>query len=170
LPKFGKWTSVWGIVTILLIIETVLFIGIFLFYRNLLIEKLDYIGWIILLLSVYFALAPVYAFRKKAEVPKGKSYIHTKVIVDTGVFSIVRHPQYLSMLLVALGLILIVQHWLIFILSIVSMILTYIGILKQDKILVKKFKDDYKQYMQKVSRANFLLGIIRVIKRKRKGV
>jgi len=161
---------VWGIVTILLIIETVLFIGIFLFYRNLLIEKLDYIGWIILLLSVYFALAPVYAFRKKAEVPKGKSYIHTKVIVDTGVFSIVRHPQYLSMLLVALGLILIVQHWLIFILSIVSMILTYIGILKQDKILVKKFKDDYKQYMQKVSRANFLLGIIRVIKRKRKGV
>jgi len=161
---------VWGIVTILLIIETVLFIGIFLFYRNLLIEKLDYIGWIILLLSVYFALAPVYAFRKKAEVPKGKSYIHTKVIVDTGVFSIVRHPQYLSMLLVALGLILIVQHWLIFILSIVSMILTYIGILKQDKILVKKFKDDYKQYMQKVSRANFLLGIIRAIKRKRKGV
>ena len=170
MPKFGKWTSVWGIVTILLIIETVLFIGIFLFYRNLLIEKLDYIGWIILLLSVYFALAPVYAFRKKAEVPKGKSYIHTKVIVDTGVFSIVRHPQYLSMLLVALGLILIVQHWLIFILSIVSMILTYIGILKQDKILVKKFKDDYKQYMQKVSRANFLLGIIRAIKRKRKGV
>jgi len=33
----------------------------------LLIEKLDYIGWIILLLSAYFALSPVYAFRKKAE-------------------------------------------------------------------------------------------------------
>jgi len=109
---------------------------------------------------------PVYSFRKKAEVSKGKSYIHTKVIVDTGVFSVVRHPQYLSMLLVALGLILIVQHWLIFIFSVVSMILIYIGILKQDKILVRKFGDDYKRYMQKVPRTNFLLGILRLVKRK----
>jgi protein-S-isoprenylcysteine O-methyltransferase Ste14 len=166
MPKFGKWTSVWGIVTILLIVETVFFFTIYLLYRNLLLEELSYLGWILLLLSVYFAIVPVYAFRKKAEVSKGKSYIHTKVIVDTGVFSVVRHPQYLSMLLVALGLILIVQHWLIFIFSVVSMILIYIGILKQDKILVRKFGDDYKQYMQKVPRTNFLLGILQLIKRK----
>ena len=142
MPKFGKWTSVWGIVTILLIVETVFFFTIYFFYRNLLLEELSYLGWILLLLSVYFAIVPVYAFRKKAEVSKGKRYIHTKVIVDTGVFGVVRHPQYLSMLLVALGLILIVQHWLIFIFSVVSMILIYIGILKQDKILVRKFGDD----------------------------
>lgn len=166
MPKFGKWTSVWGIVTILLIVETVFFFAIYFFYRNLLLEELSYLGWILLLLSVYFAIVPVYAFRKKAEVSKGKSYIHTKVIVDTGVFSVVRHPQYLSMLLVALGLILIVQHWLIFIFSVVSMILIYIGILKQDKILVRKFGDDYKRYMQKVPRTNFLLGILRLVKRK----
>ena len=147
MPKFGKWTSVWGIVTILLIVETVFFFTIYFFYRNLLLEELSYLGWILLLLSVYFAIVPVYAFRKKAEVSKGKSYIHTKIIVDTGVFSVVRHPQYLSMLLVALGLILIVQHWLIFTFSVVSMILIYIGILKQDKILVRKFGDDYKRYM-----------------------
>ena len=166
MPKFGKWTSVWGIVTILLIVETVFFFTIYFFYRNLLLEELSYLGWILLLLSVYFAIVPVYAFRKKAEVSKGKSYIHTKVIVDTGVFSVVRHPQYLSMLLVALGLILIVQHWLIFIFSVVSMILIYIGILKQDKILVRKFGDDYKRYMQKVPRTNFFLGILRLVKRK----
>ena len=166
MPKFGKWTSVWGIVTILLIAETVFFFAIYFFYCNLLLEELSYLGWMLLLLSVYFAIVPVYAFRKKAEVSKGKSYIHTKVIVDTGVFSVVRHPQYLSMLLVALGLILIVQHWLIFIFSVVSMILIYIGILKQDKILVRKFGDDYKRYMQKVPRTNFLLGILRLVKRK----
>jgi len=168
MPKFGKWTSVWGIVAVLMILETVLFIEIYLFYRNLLIEKLDYFGWIFLILSVYFALSPVYAFRKKANVPKGKSYIHTKVIVDNGVFSVVRHPQYLSMLLVSLGLILIVQHWLIFIISIVSMTLTYIGILKQDKILIRKFKDDYVEYMKRVPRTNFLLGMVKVIFKKKK--
>lgn len=166
MPKFGKWTSVWGIVTILLIVETVFFFAIYFFYRNLLLEELSHLGWILLLLSVYFAIVPVYAFRKKAEVSKGKSYIHTKAIVDTGVFSVVRHPQYLSMLLVTLGLILIVQHWLIFIFSVASMILIYIGILKQDKILVRKFGDDYKRYMQKVPRTNFLLGILWLVKRK----
>ena len=161
MPKFGKWTSVWGIVTILLIIETIIFAGIFLFYRNLIIEYLDYLGWILLVLSIYFALAPVYIFKKKADVPKGKSYIHTKVIVDDGVFGIVRHPQYLSMLLVEIGLVLIVQHWLILILSIICIILTYYGILKQDRILVRKFKDDYVIYMKKVPRTNFILGIMK---------
>ena len=134
-----------------------------LFYRNLIINYLDYFGWILLILSIYFALAPVYVFKKKANIPEGKSYIHTKVIVDTGVFSIVRHPQYLSMLLVEIGLVLIVQHWLILILSIICIIFTYYGILIQDKILVRKFKDDYVKYMKKVPRTNFLLGIIKIL-------
>ena len=163
MPKFGKWTSVWGIVTILLIIETIIFVGIFLFYKTIIIEYLDYLGWGLLILSIYFALAPVYVFKKKANIPEGKSYIHTKVIVDTGVFSIVRHPQYLSMLLVEIGLVLIVQHWLILILSIICIIFTYYGILIQDKILVRKFKDDYVKYMKKVPRTNFLLGIIKIL-------
>jgi len=161
MPKFGKWTSVWGIVTIILIIESIIFAAILLFYRNLIIEYLDYLGWILLVLSVYFALAPVYIFKKIANVPKGKSYIHTKEIVDTGLFSIVRHPQYLSMLLVEIGLVLIVQHWLILILSIICIILTYYGILLQDKILVRKFKDDYIGYMKKVPRTNFVWGVIK---------
>ena len=105
-------------------------------------------------------------FGKKQRFLKEKVTFIQKVIVDTGVFSVVRHPQYLSMLLVALGLILIVQHWLIFIFSVVSMILIYIGILKQDKILVRKFGDDYKRYMQKVPRTNSLLVILRLVKRK----
>jgi len=161
MPKFGKWTSIWGIVTILLIIESIIFVGILLFFRNIIIEYLDYLGWGLLILSIYFALAPVYVFKKKANVPEGKSYIHTKVIVDTGVFSIVRHPQYLSMLLVEIGLVLIVQHWLILILSIICIIFTYYGILIQDKILVRKFKDDYVKYMKKVPRTNFLWGLIK---------
>ena len=167
MPKFGKWTSVWGLVTILLIIESIFFIGILLLYRNIIVDYLDYFGWGLLILSIYFAVAPIYVFKKKAMVPKGKSYIHTKLIVEDGIFSIVRHPQYLSMLFVEIGLVLIVQHWLILILSIISFILTYYGILIQDKILVRKFKDDYLKYMKKVPRTNFILGIINIIFKKK---
>jgi protein-S-isoprenylcysteine O-methyltransferase Ste14 len=145
----------------LLIIESIIFAAILLFNRNLIIEHLDYFGWILLALSIYFALAPVYIFNKIANVPEGKSYIHTKTIVDTGLFGIVRHPQYLSMLLVEIGLVLIVQHWLILIFSSICLTLTYYGILIQDKILVKKFKDDYIEYMKKVPRTNFVWGLIK---------
>ena len=165
MPKFGKWTSVWGIVTILLIIESIIFAYMLLFYRSVKIEYIDYLGWILLVLSIYFALAPVYIFKKKAKVPEGKSYIHTKEIVDTGLFGIVRHPQYLSMLLVEIGLVFIIQHWLILILSIICIILTYNGIIKQDRILVRKFKDDYVNYMKKVPRINIILGIIKRVKK-----
>jgi protein-S-isoprenylcysteine O-methyltransferase Ste14 len=161
MPKFGKWTSVWGIVTILLIFESIIFAAILLFYRNLLIDYIDYLGWILLILSIYFALAPVYIFKKIANVPEGKSYIHTKTIVDTGLFGVVRHPQYLSMLLVEIGLVLIVQHWLILIFSIICFVLTYYGIIIQDRILVRKFNDDYVNYMKKVPRTNFLWGVVK---------
>ena len=144
-----------------------IFVGILLLYRNIIVDYLDYLGWGLLFLSIYFAVAPVYVFKKKANVPKGKSYIHTKVIVDDGIFSIVRHPQYLSMLLVEIGLVLIVQHWLILILSIICFGLTYYGILIQDKILVRKFKEDYVKYMEKVPKTNFLLGIIKIIFKKK---
>jgi protein-S-isoprenylcysteine O-methyltransferase Ste14 len=39
--------------------------------------------------------------------------------------------------------------------------LTYVDLLKADEDAIQKFGDDYKAYMEKVPRANFLLGIIR---------
>jgi protein-S-isoprenylcysteine O-methyltransferase Ste14 len=44
--------------------------------------------------------------------------------------------------------------------------LIYIDLIKADKDAIKKFGDDYKNYMQKVPRSNFVLGIIRLIHRK----
>jgi|GEM_PF-5290825 len=51
--------------------------------------------------------------------------------------------------------------------SIIVIPLLYVDILMADKHELEKFGDDYKHYMQKVSRINFLLGIIRQLRRKR---
>jgi len=46
--------------------------------------------------------------------------------------------------------------------------LTYIDLIRADKDAIEKFGDDYKTYMKKVPRMNFLLGILRLLRRRRK--
>ena len=60
---------------------------------------------------------------------------------------------------------LLFQHWIIILLGVPILPLTYIDLVKADKDAIKKFGDDYKAYMKKVPRANFLLGIIRRFKK-----
>jgi protein-S-isoprenylcysteine O-methyltransferase Ste14 len=97
-------------------------------------------------------------------VKKGKSYIHTTKLVDTGIYSIVRHPQYVTFILWAIAGMLLFQHWIVILLGIPIIPLTYVDVVQADKRLVTKFGKDYKQYMHKVPRVNFLLGIFRLLR------
>ena len=111
-----------------------------------------------------FGMFPVIEFRKKGGVKKGNSYINTTKLVDTGILSIVRHPQYITWIWWAIAGIFIFQHWIVIILGLPIIPLTYIDLINADKDGIKKFGDDYRQYMKKVPRANFLLGIIRLLR------
>lgn len=118
-------------------------------------------GWI-------FGMLPTVEFRKKGGVKKGKSYIHTTKLVDTGIYSIVRHPQYVTFIMFAISGMLLFQHWIVILLGIPVLPLTYFDLVRADKRLIKKFGNDYKQYMKNVPRANFLLGMVRAVRRKKK--
>jgi protein-S-isoprenylcysteine O-methyltransferase Ste14 len=140
-------------------------VGIYLISEVSQIEILAYVGVGFYIFSGWiFGMLPVTEFRKKGGVKKGKSYIQTTKLVDTGIYSIVRHPQFVTFILFAIAGMLLFQHWIIVLLGIPIVPLTYIDLLRADKRLIVKFGDDYKQYMQKVPRANFLLGIIRVLR------
>jgi protein-S-isoprenylcysteine O-methyltransferase Ste14 len=133
------------------------------------IEILAYIGGGLYIFSgLIFGMLPVFQFRKRGEVTKGKSYIHTTKLVDTGIYSIVRHPQYITFIMFAIAGVLLFQHWTVICLGIPIIPLTYIDLINADKDAIKKFGEDYKRYMQKVPRANFLIGLLRVLKNKRK--
>ena len=118
--------------------------------------------------GIVFGWLPVIEFRKKGRVKRGKSYIHTTQLVDTGIYSIVRHPQYVTFILWAIAGMLLFQHWIVVLLGLPIIPLTYIDLIKADKDSIKKFGDDYKAYMKKVPRANFLLGIINHLRGKKK--
>jgi protein-S-isoprenylcysteine O-methyltransferase Ste14 len=138
--------------------------GIYLLSNINQITILAYIGVGLYVFSgLIFGMMPVFEFRRKGRVKKGKSYIHTTKLVNTGIYSIVRHPQYITFILWAIAGMFLFQHLIVIILGILIIPLTYIDLCNADEDAINKFGDAYKQYMKKVPRANFLLGIIRKI-------
>ncbi len=147
--------------TSLLFISQII-VGVYLLSEFSQIEILAYVGVGLYVFSgMIFGALPVFEFRKKGGVRKGQSYIHTTKLVDTGIYSVVRHPQYVTFMLFAVAGMLLFQHWIVILLGVPIIPLTYIDLIKADKDAIEKFGDDYKAYMKKVPRANFLLGIIR---------
>jgi protein-S-isoprenylcysteine O-methyltransferase Ste14 len=140
-------------------------VGIYLLSEVSQIAFLAYVGAALYVLSgIFFGMLPVMEFRKKGRVRQGKSYIYTTKLVDTGIYSIVRHPQYVTFILWAIAGILLFQHGVVILLGIPIIPLTYIDLIRADKDVIEKFGDDYTSYMKKVPRANFLLGIIRYLR------
>lgn len=124
------------------------------------------LGWVILWVSAVFGWLPIFTFKKWGGVAKGKSYIETSVLVERGVYAIVRHPQYLAGILIGLALPLISQHWLVAIPGVVVICITYLDTFEEEKESIEKFGDAYRGYMRRVPRLNFLLGMTRLAWRK----
>jgi protein-S-isoprenylcysteine O-methyltransferase Ste14 len=155
-------SCIWGP---LLVVQIVL-VFIFDIFNKAGFDVVMYLGWVIWAFSLLLGWLPIFIFKRKGGVPKGKSFVHTTVLVDSGLYSIVRHPQYTSGILFSLSLILISQSWLILAIGAVAIPLMYVDIIMADKYEVEKFGNEYKHYMKKVPRTNIILGIIRLLIRK----
>jgi protein-S-isoprenylcysteine O-methyltransferase Ste14 len=127
-------------------------------------EAVQWVGWICLWTAGLFGVIPTITFRRKGGVPRGESYIATTKLVDTGIYAIVRHPQGgTSWLLINLGVMLIAYHWTSVVLGLVSISLVYADTFKTDQSCIEKFGEEYRQYIQRVPRVNFIFGIIRLV-------
>ena len=138
----------------------------FLFYNKEVNSILRNIGWIILWISAVFGWLPIYTFKKRGGVPKGKSYIKTTVLGDRGLYSIVRHPQYFAGILIGLGLTLVAQHWLVGVLGAIVIIICYADMFEAEKSALEQYGDAYRRYMESVPRMNVFLGIFRRLRPK----
>jgi len=140
-------------------------IVVFFFYNYYSLDFLVYAGWIVLVFSIVLILLAGAEFRRKGA-PKGRSVVNTTVLVDTGVYAIIRHPQYLGFLLFVLGLILMSQHWISVFSYVIGSFLFYKDVLREERMNIEKFGDDYIRYMKMVPRTNIVRGIIRILQRK----
>jgi protein-S-isoprenylcysteine O-methyltransferase Ste14 len=120
------------------------------------------LGWGVLWISAIFGWLPIFTFRRRGK-PSGKSYTSTTVVVDSGVYAIVRHPQYLAGVLVAIALPLITLHWAVIVLGVIAIAIIYMTTFDEEKASLEKFGEAYAQYMERVPRMNFILGLIRLL-------
>jgi len=139
----------------------------FLFYNWANLDVLLYLGWAILAVAIILGWRARVAFEDEGRAQEGESWLATAVVVDSGVYAVVRHPMYLSFMLLVLALMLISQHWLSVIFGIPIVVFLYLGMRGEEQSNIKKFGDDYIRYMDRVPRMNFLLGLIRLLRRKR---
>ena len=128
------------------------------------------LGWVVWAAGMALVMAPIIMFPRRGGVARGKSFVHTTRLVDTGIYAIVRHPQYLGgILALFLTTYLLFPHWLFIVLGIPGILVLYFSTIMEEKRLIKQFGDGYLAYMERVPRINIILGIIRQRRRKNTG-
>lgn len=130
-------------------------------YNQMGLNYMANLGWFISIISGIFGWLPIYTFKKIGEVQQGESYIKTTKLVDTGIYEIIRHPQYCACILLSVSMVLMSQYWLCLAAGLVVVITWYIECLYADERLVNKFGEEYRNYMERVPRINFILGLFR---------
>ena len=130
------------------------------------LQALFYAGWVVLVLGFLFVLSSLIYFRKRGKPIEGRGIMSTTVLVESGTYGIVRHPQFLGVVLMVCASILVSQHWLFALLGVPLIASLPKWIQDAEEHLTAKFGDDYKRYMKRVPRMNLLLGIIRLLRKK----
>jgi protein-S-isoprenylcysteine O-methyltransferase Ste14 len=165
-PMSGQANSVWDWIPVCLyslcmIAQMAL---TFLHYNSMGMDNVANLGWLVMTVSAVFGWLPIHAFKERGGVPEGKSYLHTTVLVDTGVYSVVRHPQYLAGVLLSLALALMSQYRWNAVLLVPVVAGTILDSERADMRLVDKFGEDYRLYKERVPALDPVTGSLRLLK------
>jgi len=129
---------------------------------------LSVVGWVVWAFGMVLVMAPIIMFPRRGGVSRGKSFVHTTQLVDTGIYAIVRHPQYTGgIYALFLTTFLWYPHLLFGILGVIGIAVIYLSCREEDKLLAKKFGNDYIEYINRVPGMNFVAGITRVLRSRR---
>jgi len=141
----------------------VLIISTVLLYNSANLVILLYIGWIILTFGVIFILWSSKS-RREGYVEEDSS---KEVLVESGMYAFVRHPEFLGHILIIFALIIISQHAISLVVGTILIVLLYLAMMEEEKRNIEKFGKVYRDYMKRVPRINLIAGIVKQIRSKR---
>jgi len=138
---------------------------VFVFFNYYSLDFLAYARGILLAFSVAIIWLAGGEFRKRCGAPRVESIVHTIVLVDSGTYTVARYPQYLGFI-PFLALFIMSHHRLsvFWSIGVCYLLQGYI----ERRADVERFGDDYKRYLERIPRMNFLIGIIRLLRRRGK--
>jgi len=124
------------------------------------------IGTVVWIFGMVLVMAPIIMFPRRGGVPKGKSFVSTTQLVNTGIYAVVRHPQYTGgVYSIFITTILLYPHWLFVLLGAIGTTVIYVSCREEDQRLIQQFGDNYLAYMRRVPRMNIFLGIMRLVRK-----
>ena len=169
-PELTGWLAWLGWLTFLLLFVQLIggsIYGVW-FGPALGFQALFYVGWGVFVFGALLFLSSLMCFSKRGQLAEGRGVMSTTVLVESGPYGIVRHPQFLGAILMVCAFILVSQHW-VFVLTGAPLVASMsIWVQEAEKHLLAKFGDDYRRYMEKVPGLNLVLGIIRRLQRRKR--
>jgi len=105
------------------------------------------ISWILLILSAYFAIAGFILLKNMGK-PRGGNFENTSVIVKTGLYKYIRHPLYLSLLLLGTGAMLKNPAVIQLIVGVINLIAIWFTARIEENEMIARFGNAYRDYMK----------------------
>ncbi len=105
------------------------------------------ISWILLILSILVAAVGFQTLYSKGK-PTDQME-NTSVLITTGVYKYIRHPMYLSLMLVGFGVMAKDCGYLQWIIAAINFIALILTARVEEKEMLAKFSDNYETYMKK---------------------
>ena len=125
------------------------------------------IGGVIWVFGMVLVMAPIIIFPRHGGVPRGKSFVNTTQLVDKGIYTVVRHPQYTGgVYSIFITTVLWFPHWLFLLLGAIGIAVIYMSCREEDQRLIQQFGDNYIAYMKRVPRMNIFLGVARLVRQR----
>ena len=134
-----------GYIEIGIIVTAGILCAVFDFWRISVFRVINITGIILLAAALLFHY---YCERYHKNAHKETKDINKLVI--TGVYSIIRHPIYLSLIITNIGTALVFNAWISLIIGLVFSTSWVLTVIKEEKQLIFKFGKEYKEYMDKV--------------------
>ncbi|MHA1964081.1 MAG: methyltransferase family protein [Candidatus Thorarchaeota archaeon] len=135
---------------------------VFMYHYNFNGESfLRWIGWLLLIPGFLLLILSVSTLKKHGALEEGKSWVHTTLNVQQGVYGIVRHPFSIGWILIVIALALVSQYWVSILCMGVQMPLILLDIYSEEELNEKRFGSDYSAYQESVPMFNIFIGIVR---------
>lgn len=109
-------------------------------------SMLQIISWICLILSAYFGITGFFLLRRIGK--PDTNFENTTVLVRTGLYALIRHPLYSSLLFLGTGAMLKDPGILQVVLGLVNLIALYITARIEEREMTGRFGNEYSDYMK----------------------
>jgi len=109
-------------------------------------SPLHVVSWMLLIFSIYPVTAGFILLKREGK--PDNNFENTSALVKSGVYGYIRHPLYLSLVLLGTGIMLKYPGTIQLILGAINMVALFLTALVEEKEMIARFGDEYRQYMK----------------------